>query len=96
MAAARCRAYFQRVKHKKISRAPISKTAGASRLAAALKPGDVDFATTPSAAVKISYASHVNQGSSQGHEAQHWLEAEAHLLAERKLHRVKFLHSAAI
>ena len=35
-----------------------------------------------------SYFSYVNQGSSQGHEVQHWLEAEAQLLAERDLTRV--------
>jgi hypothetical protein len=34
MAAARCRDYFQRVKHQKISRAPISKTAGTAPAAA--------------------------------------------------------------
>jgi hypothetical protein len=28
--------------------------------------------------------SHVNQGSSQGHEARHWLEGEAQWRAERK------------
>jgi hypothetical protein len=91
MAAARGRDYFQRVKHKKIARAPISKTPGTSP-AEKVKPGDADFAAATSVPAKKSYSSHVNQGFSQGHEAQHWLEAEAKLNAERKLHRVKFLH----
>jgi hypothetical protein len=97
MAAERCRAYFHRVKHKKISRTQISMTAGASQSSLAeLRPDDVDFAMAPHASAKKSYAGHVNQGSCQGHEVQHWLEAEAQLLAERKFQRVKFLHSVAI
>ena len=31
---------------------------------------------------------YVNQGSLQGHDKQHWLEAEAQLVAERNLAKV--------
>jgi hypothetical protein len=35
----------------------------------------------------------VNQDLRQGHEVQHWLEAEAQLLAERKLTRMHGFHN---
>ena len=61
------------------------KPARASRLAAVveLNRNEIDFAPSPGEA-----ASHVIRGSPQGHEAQHWLAAEAQLLAERKLTQV--------
>ncbi len=49
---------------------------------------EIDFAPSPDTVARKSYFSYVNQGSSQGHEVQHWLEAEAQLLAERDLTRV--------
>jgi len=61
------------------------KPARASRLAAVveLNRNEIDFAPSPGEA-----ASHVRRGSPQGHEVQHWLAAEAQLLAERKLTQV--------
>jgi hypothetical protein len=61
------------------------KPARASRLAAVveLNRNEIDFAPSPGEA-----ASHVSRGSPQGHEVQHWLAAEAQLLAERKLTQV--------
>ena len=53
---------------------------------------EIDFAPSPDAVARKSYFSYVNQGSSQGHEVQHWLEAEAQLLAERDLTRVHGFH----
>jgi hypothetical protein len=88
MASARCRDYYHRVKHKKISRVQNPKAAEAES-----SQNEIDFATAPDTAAKKSYSSHANHGSSQGHEVQHWLEAEAQLLAERKLHHAKFLLS---
>jgi hypothetical protein len=35
----------------------------------------------------------VNEGSLPGHDVQHWLEAEAELIAERKLTRVHGFHN---
>ena len=39
-----------------------------------------------------AYFSYLNQGSRQGHEVQHWLAAEAELIAERNLTRVHGFH----
>jgi hypothetical protein len=62
------------------------KPVRASRLAAAaeLNQNEIDFAPSPGEA-----ASYVSRGSPQGHEVQHWLAAEAQLLAERKLTQVQ-------
>jgi hypothetical protein len=35
----------------------------------------------------------VNEGSQNGHEVQHWLTAEAQLIAERNLTRVHGFHN---
>ncbi|MGD0351766.1 MAG: DUF2934 domain-containing protein [Verrucomicrobiota bacterium] len=42
---------------------------------------------SPDEVARRAYFSYVNQGSLPGHDVQHWLEAEAQLLAERKLTR---------
>ena len=40
-----------------------------------------------------AYFSYVNQGSPSGRDVQHWLAAEAELIAERKLTRVHGYHN---
>jgi hypothetical protein len=52
-----------------------------------LSEKEIGLATSPDEAARKSYFSPVNPGSRQGHEVQHWLEAEAQWLAERKLTR---------
>jgi hypothetical protein len=39
------------------------------------------------------FAEYENQGSQPGHEVQHWLKAEADLIAERNLTRVHGFHN---
>ena len=41
------------------------------------------FIPAPDEVARRAYFSYVNQGSSSGHEVQHWLEAERQLLEER-------------
>ncbi|MGD1088362.1 MAG: DUF2934 domain-containing protein [Verrucomicrobiota bacterium] len=55
---------------------------------AELNQNEIDFAPAPDEA-----ASYVSCGSPQGHEVQHWLAAEAQLLAERKLTQVHGFHN---
>ena len=60
--------------------------AGAARPTAADLPrGAAGF--TP------AYFTYVNQGSQSGHEVQHWLKAEADLIAERNLTRIHGYHN---
>jgi hypothetical protein len=70
------------------------KPAGASQSTAVAESNksEIDFAPSPDAVARKAYFSYVNQGSSQGHEVQHWLAAEAELLAERNLTRVHGFH----
>jgi hypothetical protein len=61
--------------------------------AADLSQNEIDFVPSPDEVARRAYFSYVNQGSSQGHEVQHWLAAEAELLAERKLTRTHGFHN---
>ena len=71
------------------------KLAAGSRLTAAteLSQNEIDFVPAPDEVARRAYFSYVNQGSPQGHEVQHWLAAEAQLLAERKLTRAHGFHN---
>lgn len=46
------------------------------------------FVTSPDEVARKAYFAYVNQGSLPGHEVQHWLAAEAELIAERNQTRV--------
>jgi len=48
---------------------------------------EIDFAPSPDEVARRAYFSYVNQGALPGNAVQHWLAAEAQLLAERKLIR---------
>jgi hypothetical protein len=52
-----------------------------------LNQNKIDFVPSPDEVARRAYFSYVNQGSLPGHDLQHWLEAEAQLLTERKLTR---------
>jgi hypothetical protein len=86
------------MKHKNVSQDQNQKPASASRptLAADLNQNEIDFAPSPDEVARKAYFSYVNEGSLPGHEVQHWLEAEAQLLAERKLTRVHGFHNRDI
>jgi hypothetical protein len=81
------------MKHNKFSRN--QKSAGASVSAAVvnLNQGGTDFAPSPDEVARKAYFNYENQGSLPGHDVQHWLEAEAQLLAERKLTRTHGFHN---
>ena len=81
--------------HKKISQDQNQKPAGASVSAAVanLNQNEIDFAPSPDEVARRAYFNYVNQGSLPGHDVQHWLEAEAQLLAERNLTRVHGFHN---
>jgi hypothetical protein len=58
-----------------------------------LNQSGIDFAPAADEVARRAYFSYVNQGSLQGHEVQHWLAAEAELIAERNLTRVHGFHN---
>lgn len=49
--------------------------------------------SSPDEVARRAYFSYVNEGSLPGHDVQHWLKAEADLLAERNLTRVHGFHN---
>lgn len=69
-------------------KAPARPTSGAI-----LKPEDKYFAPSVDEVARRAYFSYENQGSLPGHDVQHWLTAEADLIAERNLTRVHGFHS---
>jgi hypothetical protein len=75
------------VKHKNFSHDPTP--ADASRLAAAAESNqnEINFAPSADEVARRAYFSYVNEGSLQGQHVQHWLAAEAELIAERNLTR---------
>jgi hypothetical protein len=62
-------------------------------VAANLSQNEINFAPSPDEVARKAYFSYVNQGSSQGHEVQHWLAAEAELIAERNRTRTHGFHN---
>ncbi len=60
---------------------------------AELERNEVDFIPSPDEVARKAYFTYVNQGSLPGHEVQHWLKAEAELIAERNLTRTHGFHN---
>jgi hypothetical protein len=83
------------MEYKKIPPKQNSKPAGASQLGVApkLTQAEADFVPSAAEVSRRAYFSYVNQGSKSGRDVQHWLEAEADLLAERNLTRVHGFHN---
>jgi hypothetical protein len=83
------------MKHNKFSPEQNQKPAAAPRptAAAALSQNEIDFTPSADEVARRAYFSYVNQGSLDGHEVQHWLAAEAELIAERNLTRVHGFHN---
>jgi hypothetical protein len=61
--------------------------------AAGLSQNEIDFAPSADEVARRAYFNYQNQGSVPGHEVQHWLVAEAELIAERNLTRVHGFHN---
>jgi hypothetical protein len=74
---------------------PRNQKSAATQLAAVaeLNKNEINFAPSPDEVSRKAYFSYVNQGSPHGHEVQHWLAAEAQLIAERNLTRVHGFHN---
>jgi hypothetical protein len=79
--------------HNNISRDQNQKPAGASRSATmeGIDQNVIGFAPAPDEVAKRAYFSFVNEGSLPGQDVQHWLAAEAEMIAEHNLTRVRGL-----
>jgi len=56
--------------------------------AAELDQNEINFSPSADEVARRAYFSYVNEGFLQGQHVQHWLAAEAELIAERNLTRV--------
>jgi hypothetical protein len=70
---------------------PVNQARPAS--AAGLKLEETYFAPSVDEVARRAYFCYQNQGSLPGHDVQHWLAAEADLIAERNLTRTHSFHS---
>jgi hypothetical protein len=83
------------MKHNQYPQDQSQKPANATQTvsAAALNSNQSDFTPSPDEVARRAYFTYVNEGSQDGHEVQHWLTAEAELIAERNLTRVHGFHN---
>jgi len=51
------------------------------------KKDEVKCVASPADVARKAYFTYINEGSQPGRDVQHWLDAEAQLLAERNLTR---------
>ena len=84
-----------KLKHENFSQDQNQKSASASRPTAPeeLSQNGIEFAPSADEVARRAYFSYVNHGSLPGHDVQHWLVAEAELLAERNVTRVHGFHN---
>jgi hypothetical protein len=74
---------------------PAKKSVAPIAAVAVAKPAQTEasFVPTPDEVARRAYFTYVNQGSSNGHDVQHWLAAEAELISERELTRTHGFHN---
>ena len=82
------------MKHNKFPQNQNQKPAGVSTSAVMdLNQNEIDFAPSPDEVARKAYFSYENEGSLPGRHVQHWLAAEAELIAERNLTRIHGFHN---
>ena len=83
------------MKHNKFSRHQNQTLASTSptTMAVDLDQSAIGFVPSPDEVARRAYLNYVNQGTQPGHDVQHWLAAEAQLIAERNLTRVHGFHN---
>ena len=59
---------------------------------AASHQNKANFVPSPDEVARRAYFAYENMGSQPGHDVQHWLKAEADLIAERNRTRVHSFH----
>jgi hypothetical protein len=83
------------MKNNKYPQNPYKLPANSSRSTLTADPtqNGIDFTPCPDEVARRAYFSYLNEGSLPGRDVQHWLEAEARLLAERNLTRTHGFHN---
>jgi Protein of unknown function (DUF2934) len=81
------------MKHHKLSQTQPVVMAPRPTSSAAMNQDESSFTPSPDEVARRAYFAYENLGSKPGHEVQHWLKAEADLIAERNLTRVHGFHN---
>lgn len=81
------------MKHHKLSKTQPAVIALQPTLNAGIDTNEVNFTPSSDEVARKAYFAYENQGSQPGHDVQHWLKAEADLIAERNLTRVHGFHN---
>jgi hypothetical protein len=81
------------MKHHKLSKTQQAVIAPRPTTAAGIDQNEINFTPSTDEVARKAYFAYENQGSQPGHEVQHWLKAEADLIAERNLTRVHGFHN---
>ena len=81
------------MKHHKLSKNHKELIAPLPTSAAGEAQNEASFTPSPDEVARKAYFAYENEGSQPGHEVQHWLKAEADLIAERNLTRVHGFHN---
>ena len=77
------------MKHNHFSRDQNPKPAGLPQpMAVVASQNEINFVPSPDEVARRAYFSYENTGSLPGHVVQHWLKAEADMIAERNKTRV--------
>jgi hypothetical protein len=80
--------------HKNLPAQPATPIAAPRPVSAKnLNAAEMAFVPSPDEVARRAYFSYENTGSLPGHEVQHWLKAEADLIAERNQTRVHGFHN---
>jgi hypothetical protein len=95
IASAKFHSHSLRMKRNKITEHKAAKPTSSAPpiLLADVNQNGIDFAPSADEVSRRAYFSYENQGSHQGNDVQHWLAAEAELIAERNLTRVHGFHN---
>jgi len=87
--------YAPHMKQKDFSSKQNQKTSGTPRPTAvvAMSQDEIDFVPSPDEVARRAYFAFENQGSMAGQHVQHWLAAEAALIAEHEFTRTHQFHN---
>ena len=81
------------MRHHKLSKTQQAVIAPQPASSADLGQAGISFAPAPDEVARKAYFAYENEGSLPGHEVQHWLKAEADLIAERNQTRAHGFHN---
>jgi len=81
------------MKHHKLSKTQQAVIAPRPTSIAGMDVNEISFTPSPDEVARRAYFAYENERSQPGHDVQHWLKAEADLIAERNLTRVHGFHN---